>query len=172
MSTILTKEEISKLLERQPPLLEDYVNLKEQLQPNGIDLTLREIAGLKSPGQIAAQNSKRVISDAEALSFDSQGFINLTQGSYLVTYNEIVNLPDDITALATPRSSLLRCGVTVNSAVWDAGYSGRSRSLLVVYNPAGFRLQQNARILQLIFFRLSGKTEGYRGRYQGENINH
>jgi dUTP pyrophosphatase len=171
MSTILTKEEISGLLKRQPPLVEDYVNLTEQLQPNGIDLTLRETVRLKSPGQIAATNSQRVVSDAESLSFDNQGFVNLSQGSYLVTYNEIINLPDDITALATPRSSLLRCGVTVNSAVWDAGYSGRSQSLLVVYNPAGFRLQQNARILQLIFFRLSKRTQGYRGRYQRENIN-
>ena len=73
-------------------------------------------------------------------------------------------------ALATPRSSLLRCGVTVNTAVWDAGYSGRSQSLLVVYNPGGFRLQRNARIVQLVFFQLSGETEGYNGTYQGENM--
>jgi len=73
-------------------------------------------------------------------------------------------------ALGRPRSSLLRCGVTVGTAVWDAGYEGRSQSLLVVYNPRGFRLQKNARVAQLIFMRLSGKTEGYKGAYQGENI--
>jgi len=73
-------------------------------------------------------------------------------------------------ALARPRSSLLRCGVVVHSAVWDAGYSGRSQSLMVVHNPAGFRLQQNARVLQLVFLKLSGETAGYRGIYQGENM--
>jgi len=73
-------------------------------------------------------------------------------------------------ALARPRSSLLRCGVTVDTAVWDAGYSGRSQSLMVVYNPLGFRLQRNARIVQLVFLRLTRETEGYRGAYQGENI--
>ncbi|HLB27762.1 MAG TPA: deoxyuridine 5'-triphosphate nucleotidohydrolase, partial [Dehalococcoidales bacterium] len=72
--------------------------------------------------------------------------------------------------LGRPRSSLLRCGVTVNTAVWDAGYSGRSQSLLVVYNPLGFRLQKDARVVQLVFFRLTGETEGYKGAYQGENI--
>jgi dUTP pyrophosphatase len=72
-------------------------------------------------------------------------------------------------ALAMPRSSLLRCGVTVHTAVWDAGYSGRSQSLMVVYNPRGFRLQRNARIVQLVFFRLTQETEGYQGIYQGEN---
>ena len=73
-------------------------------------------------------------------------------------------------ALGRPRSSLLRCGVTVNTAVWDAGYSGRSQSLLVVYNPLGFRLQKDARVVQLVFFRLTGETKGYQGKYQGENL--
>jgi len=58
----------------------------------------------------------------------------------------------------------------VSTAVWDAGYEGRSQSLLVVYNPLGFRLQKNARVIQLIFMRLSQKTQGYKGAYQGENI--
>jgi dUTP pyrophosphatase len=73
-------------------------------------------------------------------------------------------------ALARPRSSLLRCGVTIETAVWDAGYSGRSQALLVVHNPSGFHLQKNARVLQLVFFRLTGETEGYQGKYQRENI--
>ncbi|MCX6005488.1 MAG: deoxyuridine 5'-triphosphate nucleotidohydrolase, partial [Chloroflexi bacterium] len=91
-------------------------------------------------------------------------------GAYLVTFNEVVNLPVDIMALARPRSSLNRCGVSIHSAVWDAGYSGRSQSLLVVYNTHGFRLHKNARILQLVFFSLSrGVAQGYSGKYQNEN---
>ena len=73
-------------------------------------------------------------------------------------------------ALARPRSSLLRCGVSVGTAVWDAGYSGRSQSLLVVYNTRGFRVQKNARIVQLVFLWLSRETTGYQGVYQHENI--
>jgi hypothetical protein len=72
-------------------------------------------------------------------------------------------------ALARPRSSLLRCGVTIGTAVWDAGYSGRSRSLLVVHNARGFRLQQGARVAQLVFFGLTGET-GLSRVYQGENL--
>ena len=91
-------------------------------------------------------------------------------GAYLITYNEIVHLPKNVIALATPRSSLLRCGVTVHTAVWDAGYSGRSQSLLIVYHPQGFRLQKNSRIVQLVFLELTQETEGYNGIYQRENI--
>jgi dUTP pyrophosphatase len=88
-----------------------------------------------------------------------------------VTFNEVVNLPRNIMALATSRSSLLRCGVSIHSAVWDAGYSGRSQSLMVVYNTRGFRLYRNARIVQMVFFFLSREVaRGYQGMYQGENI--
>lgn len=170
MAAILSKQEIHRLLKKTPPLIEDYINLEEQVQPNGIDLTLREIALLQSSGRIAAQNSQRLVPELAPLVFDGLGFIDLMPGAYIITYNEIVHLPKNIMALARPRSSLLRCGVNVGTAVWDAGYSGRSQSLMVVYNPQGFRLQRNARIVQLIFFRLGQKTEGYQGVYQGENI--
>ncbi|MBA7548430.1 dCTP deaminase, dUMP-forming [subsurface metagenome] len=170
MAAILSKENIYRLLQQQPPLIEGYINLEEQVQPNGIDLTLREVAMLQTSGKIAVSNSQRLVSDLAPLVFDGLDFIDLMPGAYIITYNEIVHLPKNVMALATPRSSLLRCGVTVNTAVWDAGYSGRSQSLMVVYNPQGFRLQRNARIVQLVFFQLTEETEGYHGAYQGENI--
>ena len=170
MAVVLSKRDIHRLLQQEPPLIEGWVDLKQQAQPNGVDLTLREVALLQSPGRIAVADSQRLVSDLAPLVFDGMGFIDLMPGSYSITYNEIVHLPKNIMALATPRSSLLRCGVMVNTAVWDAGYSGRSQSLMVVYNPQGFRLQRNARIVQLVFLRLTQKTEGYRGAYQKENI--
>jgi len=170
MGVVLSKPEIQQLLDNQPPLIEGYINLEEQAQPNGFDLTLREIALLQSSGRIAASNSQRLVSNLAPLVFDGLGFINLLPGAYIITFNEIVHLPKNIMALAKPRSSLLRCGVTVDTAVWDAGYSGRSQSLMVVYNSQGFRLQRNARVLQLVFLRLTQETDGYGGAYQGENI--
>ncbi|MBA7469555.1 dCTP deaminase, dUMP-forming [subsurface metagenome] len=170
MAAILSKQDIQGLLQQEPPLIEDYINLEEQVQPNGIDLTLREVALLQSSGKIAAMDSQRLVSDVAPLVFDGLNFIDLMPGAYIITYNEIVHLPKNVMALATPRSSLLRCGVTINTAVWDAGYSGRSQSLMVVYNPQGFRLQRNARIVQLVFLKLTQETEGYQGAYQGENI--
>jgi len=115
-------------------------------------------------------NRERVVSWLSPMSFNTIDYLDLVAGIYLITYNEIVHLPKDIMALGRPRSSLLRCGVGVGTAVWDAGYEGRSQSLLIVHNTAGFRVQKNARITQLVFFRLSGESEGYRGIYQGENI--
>ena len=168
MSTVLSRQDILRLLQQEPPLVEGCIDLEQQVQPNGIDLTLREIALPQSSGKIAA--SEKLVPGLAPLVFDGLGFIDLMPGAYIITYNEIVHLPRNIMALARPRSSLLRCGVTVNTAVWDAGYSGRSQSLMVVYNPQGFRLQRNARVVQLVFLKLTGETEGYQGAYQGENI--
>ncbi|MFC1967059.1 deoxyuridine 5'-triphosphate nucleotidohydrolase [Chloroflexota bacterium] len=168
--TVLSREAMLELIKGQPPLIEDYLDLEQQLQPNGFDVTLRDIAVIQSAGAIAVSNDNRVISALSPLAYDGLGYIDLLPGAYVVTFNEIVNIPRDIMALARPRSSLLRCGVSVHNAVWDAGYSGRSQGLLTVYNPLGFRLQRNARIAQMVFMTLSHETEGYRGKYQGENI--
>ncbi|MFC1986047.1 deoxyuridine 5'-triphosphate nucleotidohydrolase [Chloroflexota bacterium] len=170
MTAVLSKLDIHRLLEQKPPLIEGYIDLEAQVQPNGIDLTLHEVALPQSSGKIAVSNSQRQVSDLAPLVFDGLGFIDLMPGVYIITYNEIVHLPNNVMALARPRSSLLRCGVTIDTAVWDAGYSGRSQSLMVVYNSQGFRLQRNARVVQLIFLRLTGETEGYQGVYQKENI--
>jgi dUTP pyrophosphatase len=167
--SVLSKSDLSRLINGKPPLIEGWLDLDAQLQVNGFDLSLRDIASLTSSGAIAVDNKDRVVSGLSPLSFDASGFIDLPSGSYLITYNEIVHLPKNIMALGRPRSSLLRCGVSVGTAVWDAGYSGRSQSLLIVHNPLGFRLQKNARVTQLIFLELTGGTEGYHGVYQGEN---
>ncbi len=167
----LHREEISRLIYGVPPLIEDYVDLEIQLQPNGFDLSVREVARFGTPGQLGASNESRVLSEVEPVAFDEDDWISLTQGPYLVTFNEIVSLPGDVMALGRPRSSLLRSGVSLHTAVWDAGYRGRSQSLLTVHHADGFRLQRDARLAQLVFFRLATPpAEGYRGRYQREGL--
>ena len=171
MFGILSKEDILKMLKASPPLVDNLFDIQQQVQPNGIDLTLKEIALLSSSGSLGLSNESRALSSTSPLVFDGLGRIDLLPGCYLVTYNEVVNIPRNIIALATPRSSLLRCGVSIHSAVWDAGYSGRSQSLMVVYNPRGFRIYRNARIVQMVFFLLSREVaQGYQGIFQGENV--
>ena len=170
ISAVLTGEEIIALMGSALPLVENMPDMKTQVQPNGIDLTVKEIARLDSPGVIAEDNRDRVISKTAPVLFDESGAADLLPGCYVITCNEIVNIPGNLMAIAHPRSSLLRCGVSVHNAVWDAGYSGRSQALMVVHNPAGFRIYKNARFIQLIFLRLSREVkEGYKGIFQGEN---
>jgi dUTP pyrophosphatase len=168
---VLTREDILEMIRNKPPLISDVINLHEQVQPNGIDLTVREVAAFSSRGNLTEGNEGRELSKVTPLVFDGHNGVDLLPGAYLIMFNEIVNLPANIMALARPRSSLNRCGASIHSAVWDAGYSGRSQSLLVVYNTHGFRLHKNARIMQLVFIYTSRSVEkGYSGKFQLENI--
>jgi len=168
---VLTRSDIRRMLDNQPPLIADAVDLDEQIQPNGIDLTVREVAFFSSRGRLSTSDRSRELSALTRLEFGVDGGLDLLPGPYLVTFNEVVTLPDYVMALGRPRSSLNRCGVSMHSAVWDAGYSGRSQSLLVIYNPHGFRLHRNARIMQLVFFYTSGSVDkGYNGKYLNENL--
>jgi dUTP pyrophosphatase len=167
----LSREQLMALILGDPPLLTDYINLDDQVQPNGVDLTLNSISRYGGRGTVAASNAHRELPELDALEFDQDGYIDLDPGPYLIVLNEVVHLPLDLMALGRPRSSLGRCGVTIHTAVWDAGYHGRSTALLVVNNPAGLRLQRNAKVVQLVFFGLSRRADhGYSGRYQGENL--
>ena len=173
-SGALNRDAIASLLADQPPLLEECPDLSGQLQPNGIDVTVRSVASYSPTAGAAAigvSDADLVLPHSTNLNFGCDGWLLLPPGHYLVTFNEVVNLPRWLMALGRPRSSLLRMGVTLHTAVWDAGYSGRSQALLVVHNAGGFRLQQDARIAQLIFFPLSAPdNRGYDGRYQRENL--
>ena len=168
---MLDRDSIGDLILGTPPLVQSYRSLQEQLQPNGFDLSLRAVARLVSTGSMGNGPDQRTLSETEQLDFGPDQWLQLPPGPYLITFNEIVNLPLDVTALGRPRSSLLRSGVTVHGAVWDAGYQGRSQALLVVHNPSGYHLQAGARMMQLVFFRLCRPaSQGYQGRFQGEYL--
>ena len=170
MGAVLSSREIRALIESEPPLVRDFSDLDSQVQPNGFDLTLAQVQRYAGVGTIGIDNASRVLPPLEPVEADPDGFVLLQMGPYHVTYAETVCLPRDLMALGRPRSSLTRSGVAIHTAVWDAGYAGRSTSLLVVDNPDGFRVQIGARVAQLIFIRLSEPDEtGYQGIYQGEN---
>jgi len=152
-------------------LVESMIDTETQTQMCGIELTLNRVERFTSAGAVAFDNSERKLPQTEPIDFDPSGWIDLTPGSYLVTFNEIVSIPKDVAALARARSTLQRCGASLETALWDPGYRGRSQSLLVVYNSQGLRLKKNARLMQLVFMRLEKEAEKvYSGKYQGENI--
>jgi dUTP pyrophosphatase len=172
LSGVLSREQLRELiLGPDHPLVAEYVDLEAQLQPNGFDVTLREISRYVGQGQIGVSSEDRRLPELVPVEFEADGWVTLPPGPYHILYNEVVGLPESLMALGRPRSSLARSGATIHTAVWDAGYSGRSTSLLSVLNPAGFRVQRNARVMQLVFLGMAAATAlGYRGRYQGENV--
>ena len=171
LMTLLSKMELRERILSKTPLIENMIDLETQLQPNSVEMTLQRVEIMEGAGAIDFDNSCRKLPLSRPLEFDEEGWVFLPHGTYKVAFNEIVNIPKDLAAIARPRSTMLRCGVNIGTAVWDSGYRGRSESMLVVHNPEGFNLRKNARIIQLLFYELHAEVEeGYKGQYQHENI--
>ncbi len=66
------------------------------------------------------------------------------------------------------RTTLLRSGAKLGCALWDPGFEGMAEVLLSVLNPNGIRLKKNARIAQIVFFKLEKEARDlYNGIYKG-----
>ena len=166
----ISRPDLNRYLRQKPPLVEGLLDPKLQVGPNGIDLTVRDVSSFNGIGEVGFKSNDRMLPTATRLEFDSE-LLHLNQGVYKITYNEIVHIPLNVVAIARPRSSLLRSGVTAETAIWDSGYEGRSESLLIVFNPAGFRLHKNVRVVQLLFLKTTKRVQkGYDGVYQKENL--
>jgi dUTP pyrophosphatase len=166
---MLNDQAIRQLIKQQE-LISNYIDLEIQLQPSGFDISLESVEEFLGGGNVDFSNNERKIADTRPLESNEEGWYSLNPGCYKVVYNEVVNMPLDIAAIARTRSTLLRNGACVSTAVWDPGYKGRSSSLLIVHNPQGIRLKKNARIAQLIFYHTGLVDEGYSGVYQRERI--
>ena len=166
---MLNDQEIRRLIEEQR-LVTGYLSLGTQLQPSGFDLSLESVEAFIGGGAVDYSNDERVLAETKPLTPDKAGWFSLARGCYKVVYNETVRMPLNVAALARTRSTLLRNGATLGTAVWDPGYQGRSSSLLVVHNFHGIRLKKDARIAQLIFYQTGQVEKGYSGVYQNERI--
>ena len=117
--------------------LPDALAERLHIQPNGVDLSLDAIWRFREAGQLGRDNADRHLPERDYLTFEADGWLRLEPGVYGIRYAERVDMPVDCGGLCFPRSSLLRMGLTVPTAVWDAGYGGQGEGLLQVSNPHG-----------------------------------
>ncbi|MEM4331504.1 MAG: hypothetical protein QXI89_01940, partial [Candidatus Anstonellales archaeon] len=98
---------------------------QEQVQPAGLDLTVKQIFKFIGYGCIDFDNKKRSIAGVEEIHLSDEPRL-IDKGAYKIIFNEIVSIPLNMVAIARPRSSLLRNGASIFTALWDPGYEGRS----------------------------------------------
>lgn len=150
----------------------------EQIQPNGVDLRLDTILEQNTSGRIGI--GEKTIGEREPVATVEESIANssdtddvdgdtyvLDPGGYVAQYVETVSIPDGHIGFVLPRSSLMRNSCMLNTAVWDAGYTGRGEGLLQVHHT--IEIERGARIAQLIL--AQADHEGlYDGSYQGERV--
>jgi dUTP pyrophosphatase len=162
----LGRDSLARLLNGDPPLVADLRDREAQLQPNGIDLTFDHIWRLDSTGILGGPHPGRQLPERTEVAPDLEDWYELSPGPYVVRLHEWINVPTNLLGLAFPRSTLLRCGAQLFTAVWDAGYGGQGEVMVLVGNPYGLRLKVGVAICQIVFFTLTESVSGYSGVYQ------
>lgn len=171
---VLSKEEIRDYsLSRKPPLVNPYsaIDFEKQLQLVSFDLSTKDLETFVSAGEIGFDKKK--VAETKPMNInkliEENGPQLLQEGVYKIKYNEEVCFPDNMCALVAAKSSTLRCGCQIETAVWDPGYNGIGEGLLTVGSNGLKIIQSNPRLAQMVFY-WTKSTEKYKGSFQYEGL--
>lgn len=165
---ILGVDKLLELVEKKK-LVENLCE-RELTNPEGcgFDLCLGKVHRIYGKGFMGLTERDSV--DSELLfQFNKkkkQSIIFKPGDSYLVTTNEKVNMPTDLTAAMWLRSTLFRSGIIMSGGKIDPGYQGELSFLFYNAGPCKFEIELGARIVHIMFFQIDGKTNAYRGQWQ------
>jgi len=104
--------------------------------------------------------------DLTEFDLDEEHYL-LTEGPYVVRYNEKIEIPDGFIGVVFPRSRVIRSGNHLTTALWDTGYEGRGEGGLHINTVTA--IQEDMRIGQMCLVR-ADSLNSYDGSHQGENI--
>jgi deoxycytidine triphosphate deaminase len=80
---------------------------------------------------------------------------------------EKINTPNNLVGWFIPRSTLYKCGIIVQGIRTDPGYEGHFTFVMTNTSNKEFEIEMGARIANMVFHRVDGKTNLYIGQWQG-----
>lgn len=169
---ILGVEKLLKLV-REKNLVE---NLSERELKNpegaGFDLRIGELYEISGKGFLGVQDRKtpKIKLVAEYEKKKTKKVFLKPKTYYLMKTIEKINLPENLLAIFTPRSTLYRSGVYIFGGQSAPGYRGELTMGIYNFRNAPFELEMGARVLHIMFFEVKGKTSLYRGQWQGGRV--
>ncbi len=142
-----------------------------EVNPTGVDVTVDQIMNVGQDWFKIFRDSKSM-GNRTYVHFSEVGgteIARLTPGYYVVRYSEVIDIPEGHVGFIYPRSTLMRNGVMLFTAVWDAGYEGKGEGGMIVNRP--MEIERFTRVGQFTLVEAEGSGESYNGQYQGENTN-
>jgi deoxycytidine triphosphate deaminase len=89
---------------------------------------------------------------------------------YLIKTIENVNMPDNLTASITPRSTTYRSGLMIRTGNCPPGYCGGLTFGLKNEGPVAVTIELGARVVHIQFHEVQGGGNLYRGQWQGGRV--
>ena len=165
-------------------LREKYPNFDEDSRtPNGLDLRLGKVYELSEEYlSYGLYEDKKIIPDHIALLPEKSnrlrgglpsgelqeiyGWFLQPNRCYILEVNKKIKISDSCAQVYKPRSTLLRAGVSLLTAMGDASYFGNLAFLCVNHSSRPFFMEENLRFAQLVDFEVKGNSLKYAGDYQ------
>lgn len=136
------------------------------IQPNGFDLSVDTIYQLD--GNFVLTNGESYNKGNRTSVEPEDGYYKLEANQkYIVVYDEKIKIPRDCVGIVLPRSRLMRCGIDMETALWDSGYEGIGEGAMHVAESG--KISKEMRVAQMIFVEAQGQ-EAYDGSHQSERI--
>src|SRR3989344_598304 len=89
---------------------------------------------------------------------------------YLVKIMEVVNMPQNLSATITPRSTTFRSGLFLRTTNVHPGYCGELNFGIKNEGPVPVTIEMSARIAHIQFHEVAGGGNMYRGQWQGGRV--
>ena len=150
-----------KELRKMYPELDD-----DQYQPNSIDLKLGKVYEFMSSNGEAygLYDGKKHIPNKVEICYPYKNRYTLYPNKpYWLEIEPKIEIPEDIAQFYLPRSSLLRMGVTLHTALGDSGFNGHLMFLAINHTPYDIKLGKGERIATAINFEVDSA-----GLYDGD----
>lgn len=154
--------------EKLEELYPDYD--KDQYSVNGIDLKVGHLfmSPRGSVGSMAGGKKElpELLNVPKSERNGEKGYYLQPNESYSITADRPMKIPTGYSQLYLSRSTLLRSHVVVNTAVGDSGYEGTLQFQIINIGKEPYFLGENERFVQMVSFKVEGKSENYSGDYQ------
>ncbi|PIP24340.1 MAG: hypothetical protein COS25_01360 [Candidatus Nealsonbacteria bacterium CG02_land_8_20_14_3_00_37_10] len=170
---ILGIDKLLKLVKEQK--LVENLSERELKNPEGAGFDLRigelyEVSGKGFLG-IEERETPEIKSVAKFNKKEGKKKVSLKPKTYyLMKTIERLNLPENLLALFTPRSTLYRSGVFIFGGQTAPGYQGELTTGIYNFRNEKFEVEMGARVMHIMFFEVKGKTNLYRGQWQGGRV--
>lgn len=135
---------------------------KEQLQPNAIDLRVKEITKITDTVFKISEDEK-VHRKTETINLNEEGYWVLETGSYEIIFEGKIKIGLGEAGFVITRSTLNRNGLFLTSGLYDSGYAGVMAGALHV-NGGTALIKPGSRLGQFLLFKAQA-LHSYSGSY-------
>lgn len=166
---VLGIKELHRLVQEKQ--LVSHLSQREMENPEGagFDLRIGELYEISGKGFLGVtERETPAMSVLAKYEEDKTIEVPLKPNTYYVLKTiESVNMPENLLAIMTPRSTLFRSGVHIFGGQVPPGYAGELNMGIYNFRQEEFRLEMGARVVHIMFFEVKGEGSLYRGQWQG-----